>query len=122
MTLKPGPGTQRVPFVGDVARGLVDVHTGGRMDIQYMPIVSAFVKPIKATVSISKAWGEHDDFKNWQAILDTADAAGTWFGVEGTAQLMKGARYINKVQAGKETPKTKAEAVQKTLLGAPPKR
>jgi len=113
---------ETVPFVADAAKALVDVNTGGKADIQYSPVVSAFVKPAKASKAFADAWGEEDTFKNWAALLDAADAAGTWFGVEGTAQLMKSGRYLNKVQAGIEHPETKAEAARKAVLGAPPKR
>lgn len=116
-----GP-VETLPYISDAAKGLVDINSGGKADVQYSPFVAMFAKPAKASHSIGQAWGEEDEFKNWQAILDTADAAGTWFGIEGTTQFMKSGRYLNRVRAGEETPEDKLELARKTALGAPPKR
>lgn len=111
-----------IPFLRDAASGIQDAMNGGRGDPRYSPVVAPFVKSTKAIISWAKAQEAEDAFHNWKAVLDTADAAGTWIGIPGTAQLLKTGKYVNKVVHGDENPQSFLEFMRGAAFGAPPKQ
>lgn len=100
---------ETVPLLGNVSRAIDE-----RNDAKFTPLVNMVDKAVTAG---SQATSGKED-KDWTGIgLNASEAAGQAFGVPGTTQMMRTARYARRAQQGRIPDPSLLDAV----LGAPHK-
>lgn len=94
---------ETVPLVGDATQAIFE---GG--DAKFTPLMNVAEK---AAMAGHGALSDNDE-KDWTGIgLDAGEATGEFFGVPGTEQAVKTARYAHRVQLGKVDDPNAWEAV-----------
>jgi len=109
-----------VPVVSDLMDvGINTIIKGRKADLRN-PVISALVKPFEALGSINKAMAGEKDPE--EALIDALDAAGSWTGIPGTAQILRTWKYVHHVAEGEQQPESIPEALAGATLGPKPKK